>query len=145
MRKTSVRSLLLFGSCVLAGWVLCSYKASFVVWVVIEAIVLYLAWAGVGALAVSVVGVLGVLWGTTLFHREAVFFVWSGTVLTSAQDWAIELLLNWLLATLLTFELASAHHVFQAKGWRKAKAFCLLAIVTNVGLSLGQCSRLLLP
>lgn len=143
MRRTS-RLLLLFCSCGLAGWVLCSYKTSVAVWVFIEVIVLYLSWAGVGAIAGAVVGVLGLLWGTTLLHREAVF-VWAGTALTSAQDWAIELLLNWLLAAVLTFQLAFAHPFLCAKGWNKRKAFCLLAIVTNLGFGLGQYSRTLLP
>jgi hypothetical protein len=145
MRKTVIRLLTLLGGGGLAGWVLFSYKASFAVWVITEAIILYLAWAGVAAIAASIVCVLGLLWSATLFRREAVFSIWSGTTFTPAQDWALELLLNGLLAMVLTFQLAFAHRFFCAKGWTRAKTFCLLAIVTNLGFSVGQCSRLLLP
>ncbi|PSB24582.1 hypothetical protein [Stenomitos frigidus] len=145
MRKTGIQLLVLFCSCGLAGYVLCSYKASFAVWVSIEAIVFYLAWAGFGAIAGSVVCVLGLLWCTTLFHHEAMFFVWSGTDLTSAQNWAIELVVNWLLATVLTFQLAFTHQFLRSNSWNRAKTFCLLMIVTNLGLTLGQGTRVLLP
>jgi hypothetical protein len=129
----------------MAGWVLISYNASFAIWVIIEAIVLYLAWAGVGAIAGSIVCGLGVLWIATLFHREAVFLVGGNTSLSPAQDWAIELLLNWLLTTVLTFKLAFTQQFLRSNGWNRTKTVCLLAIVANLGFSLGQYSRFLLP
>ena len=145
MRKNTMHLLTLFCGGGLASWVLFSYKAPFAIWVFTEAIMLYLAWAGTGAIAASIVCVLGLLWSATLFHRKAVFSLWLATALTPAQDWALELLLNGLLAMVLTFQLAFAHQFFRVKGWTRAKTFCLLAIVTNLGFSLGQCSRLLLP
>ena len=145
MRKTAIRLLTLFCGCGLVSWVLFSYKASFALWVFTETITLYLAWAGMGAIAASIVCVLGLLWSATLFHREAVFSLWLGTTLTPAQAWALELLLTGLLAMVLPFQLAFVHQFLCAKGWTRAKTFCWLAIVTNLGFSLGQCSYLLLP
>jgi len=127
------------------GWLLISYKASLVVWLLTEAVMLYLAWAGTGAIALSVVSTLGILWSATLFHREAEFLVWFDLPFTPAQHWATELLLNWLLAMVLIFKIAFANQWLCTNGWNRAKTFCLLAIVTSFGLSLVQLVNMLLP
>jgi hypothetical protein len=144
MRQSGIRLLTLLGGCGLVGWVLVSYHASLMVWGLTEAIILYLAWAGIGAIAVSTTSVLGILWGTTLFYRQAEILVWFAIPLNPAQSWASELLLNWLLAMMLTFKLAFANRFLLAIGWNRTQTFCLLAIMANLGLSLGRFSRMLL-
>lgn len=145
MQRSRIQLLMLFLGCVAVGWLLIRYQASLAVWLITEALMLYLAWAGTGAIALSIVGVLGLLWSATLLHSKAKFLVWLGLPFTSAQHWAAELLLNWLLATVLIFNIAFANEWLQASGWRKIRTFYLLAIVTSLGLSLVQIIRILLP
>lgn len=145
MQRTGIRLLTLFLGCGVVGWLLISYRASLAAWLLTEAVMLYLAWAGTGAIALSVVGALSILWSATLFHHEAEFLVWFGLPFTPAQHWATELLLNWLLAMILIFKIAFTNQLLRTSGRHRAKTFCLLAIVTNLGLSLVQLLRLLLP
>ncbi|MBW4691560.1 MAG: hypothetical protein KME27_07295 [Lyngbya sp. HA4199-MV5] len=145
MQKVRLRLLTLFLGCGAVGWLLMRYQASLVVWLLTEALMLYLAWAGTGAIALSVVGALGLIWSATLFHGKAEFLVWLGLPFTPAQHWATELILNWLLATVLIFNLAFTSQWLQIQGYRRTKAFYLLAIVTSFGLTLVQLMRLLLP
>lgn len=135
-QKIGFRLLLLFLGSELVGWLLISYRAPLAVWLVTEAMMLYLAWAGMGAIALSTVGALGLVWSATLFHRKAEFLTWFGLPFTPAQDWATELLLNWLLAMVLIFRIAFTYQWLEARGWNREKVFCLLAIVTSLGLSL---------
>lgn len=144
MQSTGIRLLTLFLGYGVLGWVLMSYSASLAVWLLTEAMMLYLAWSGTGAIALSVVGTLGILWSATLFHHEAELLVWLGLPFTPAQYWATELLLNWLLAMTLIFKIAFANQWFRTSGWHRAKTFCLLAIVTSLSLSLVPLMRVLL-
>ncbi|MBW4474112.1 MAG: hypothetical protein KME45_27615 [Stenomitos rutilans HA7619-LM2] len=145
MQKARIRLLTLFLGCGAVGWLLVCYQASRAVWFLTEALLLYLTWAGTGAIALSVVGVLGLVWSATLFHGKAEFLVWLGLPFTPAQHWAVELLLNWLFAMVLIVKIALTNQWLQTKGWRRTKAFYLLAIVTSLGLNLVQFIRILLP
>ncbi|XGV96887.1 MAG: hypothetical protein ACAF41_29705 [Leptolyngbya sp. BL-A-14] len=142
-QKIGLRLLLLFLGSGMVGWLLISYRAPLAVWFITEAMMLYLAWAGMGAIALSIVGALVLVWSATLFHREAEFLTWFGLPFTSAQNWATELLLNWLLAMVLIFRIAFTCQWLEARGWNRANAFCLLAIVTSLGLSLVQLMKLM--
>lgn len=145
MQRARIRLLTLFLGCGAVGWLLTCYQASLAVWFMTEALMLYLAWAGTGAIALSIVGGLGLLWSATLFHPRAEFLVWLALPLTPAQHWAAELLLSWLFTTGLIFKIAFTNQWLQASGWRRARAFYLIAIVTSLGLSVVQLMRLLLP
>lgn len=122
----------------LAGWLLNAYSASVGIWLLTEAIVLYLAWSGTGAIALSSVGVMGIISAATLFTPCPSGMLSIEMHLTAAQGWAVALVLSWLLAMGLVFKLAFAKQQLNAVGLSRAQAFWLLVIITNVGLRLGQ-------
>ncbi len=147
------RLLIVFGGCALLGWMLVQYKAPVVVWGVVEVMMLYLAWTGTGAIALSTLMVLGIVASFLIFGSMKRSAMWLFVPLNNAQRGASQLLLNWLLATGITFHLAFTTEFLRTTELRmselrttsisRVQAFWLLAIATNLGLSLAPIRRLL--
>jgi hypothetical protein len=141
IRTSGIQLTVIFLQCVVIGYLLVSYQATLVIWLLIEVMILHLAWAGTGAIASSVVGALGIVWSATLSTPIPEDLVWPGVPLDPAQIWAGKLLLNWLLANSLIFMLGFMTRFLRSSGQTRNQTFCLVMTITNLGLLLAQLSR----
>jgi hypothetical protein len=142
MKSALIRLLILLLGYGLAGWLLSLYNASLGIWLVAEAMILYLAWAGTGAIALSVVGVFGMMAAATILipfptGMLSLKLHLLELHLTAAQGWAITLGTTGLLATMLVFKLGFANQQLNFEGFSRTQTFWLLILVTNLGLKLG--------
>lgn len=135
--------LAVLGGSGVAGYALVSYNAPFIIWLIAELMILHLAWSGTQAIALAVVGVLALIWGTTIFTPIVETSVLPGVPLDPAQLWAGQLLLNWLLANSLVFAVGFTSQWLRSTGRHKRQILTLVLSVANVGLSLAPIHQLL--
>lgn len=139
------RVLIVFGGFALLGWMLVQYQAPVVVWGLVEVMLLYLAWTGTGAIALATLMVLGIIASFLIVRSVKQSTMWlfiSLRNINDAQRGAAQLLLNWLLATGITFHLAFTTEFLRTTPLNRVQAFWLLAIAANLGLSLAPIRRL---
>lgn len=135
--------LAVLGGSGVASYALISYNAPFIIWLMAELMILHLAWAGTQAIALAVVGVLALIWGTTIFTPIVETSVVPGVPLDAAQLWAMQLLLNWLLANGLVFAVGFTSQWLRSTGKTRGQILRLVLAVANVGLSLAPLRQLL--
>lgn len=130
--------LLLMGGFCLAGGVLSAHCGSLLTWVIIEILVIYLAWATTGAIVLSLAVSTGIVWAE-MFSTQISEKLWFGNGhLTSAQLWAIDLLVSWGLSVMLCFQLAFAAQRLTERGSSRSQTVLFLLLVANLGLSFGK-------
>lgn len=130
--------LLLVGGFCLAGGVLSAHVASLLTWLIVETLVIYLAWSSTGAIALSLAISTGIVWAE-LFSTQLSERLWFGDGhLTSAQLWAIDLLVSWGLSGVLCFQLAFAAQRLTETDLSRSQAVLLLLLISNLGLILGK-------
>ncbi|MBW4519686.1 MAG: hypothetical protein KME16_08300 [Scytolyngbya sp. HA4215-MV1] len=128
-----IKLLIVFLGYGVAGWLLSAYDASWLIWLAVEAMICHLTWVGAGAIALSTVGIVTIMWSATLANAWFHGIPWIG-----ASVWAIALAFSWLLGMVLMLNLALIAQSFNFAGFKKAQIFCLLLLVTNLGLRAGQ-------
>lgn len=134
-----MRLLTLFGGFSLAGGLLTFQQVSPAIWLIVEGIVVYLVWAGTGAIALSAVGITAIMWALMLMRFNSTEDLWVGNVMFNpAQVWALVLILGWLLALVLTFRLAFVSQNLSSVGVSKITVLCVLVLTVNLGLKLGH-------
>jgi hypothetical protein len=128
-----IKLLILFLGYGVAGWLLSAYHASWLIWLVVEAMIVHLAWSGTGAIALATFGIAGIIWSATLAKAWFRVVPWVGVPV-----WAIAIGFSWLLGMALALNLAFIAQNLAFSGFKKAQIFCLLILITNLGLRVGQ-------
>lgn len=116
----------------LAGWLLTFYQATPVIWMLTELMVSYLAWVGTGAIALSSVGAIAMIWIATLLTPQPDPL--ADISLTPAQTWALSLICSLTLALSLIFGLANTVQQFTLAGWGRRLTWTVLIVLANLGL-----------
>ena len=104
----------------------------------VQLLVLYLIWAGRGALAPVVFSITILMWLQTLFTPIPDEMLSSPLHLTPAQFWSISLGVCWLVAIVLSVKLAAFSSHLQASGYHKTAILLLLLPLPIVSVSLGH-------
>ena len=123
----------LFLEYILAGWLLSACKAPWFTWAGTLAVTLHLAMVGFDAVALAVAWIVGIVWAGAFFRTWPSSVPWAGV-----SVWAATLALIWILALALVLTLAKAERAMKSVGLSKTQAFCVLVIITWVGLALGR-------
>lgn len=113
------------------GWILAAYAAPGPMWIWTLALIVYVAWAGVGAIAVSMLWVVSVVWIAAYTSAKPLHMNWQGST------WAISLLGVWLFAISVVLMLAFAKPALESLRWSRKSTFYRLVIITGIGLILG--------
>jgi len=123
------------------GWLLSIQHIHFSLWLFLHGVIGYLSWAGLGALALSSIGITVAMWIATLSTSSNIGNLPTLPILTTlnpAQIWALALALSWLLATLLAFQLAHLVQSIDAAGVGKNMRFLFVGLTALLGLHLGR-------
>lgn len=134
----------LFSSYGLAGWLLSFYHATPVVWLGSELLILYLTWVGTGAIALAIVGSMGLIGAGVLSSELPDHLVGIPLPLNQAQVWALMLILSWVWALFVIWKLAFTVRYLRLMGWRRSQVFLIVFLIVNLGLKLGQTLELML-
>ncbi len=138
LKNSWIELCVLLGGYGLMGWLIAANGASTRVWFMLEAMTLYLAWSGTGAIAIAIVVATSIAWIETIAIACPEGMWWIGIPLTGAQVWAAALALSWFLAIALIYRLAFTSRNLNDTGLSKSQTFWLLVLVANVGLRIGQ-------
>ena len=122
----------LFLEYVLAGWLLSACNALWFIWFGTLAVTLHLAMVGFDAVALAVAWIVGVVWAGVFSRTWPRIVPWAGVAV-----WAATLALIWILALTLVLTLAKVERSMKSVGLSKTQTFCVLVIITWVGLGLG--------
>ncbi|NJK30217.1 MAG: hypothetical protein HC851_11485 [Acaryochloris sp. RU_4_1] len=115
------------------GWILAAYATPALMWMWTLALMVYVAWAGAGAIAASMLWVVSVVWIAAYTSATPLHVNWQGST------WAISLLGVWLFAISVVLMLAFAHPALQSLRWSRKSTFYRVVITTGIGLILGRC------
>ena len=122
----------LFLEYILAGWLLSACNALWFIWFGTLTVTLHLAMVGFDAVALAIAWIVGVVWAGVFSRTWPRIVPWAGVAV-----WAATLALIWILALTLVLTLAKVERLMKSVGLSKTQAFCVLVIVTWVGLGLG--------
>ena len=122
----------LFLEYILAGWLLSACNALWFIWFGTLTVTLHLAMVGFDAVALAIAWIVGVVWAGVFSRTWPRSVPWAGVAV-----WAATLALIWILALTLVLTLAKVERLMKSVGLSKTQAFCVLVIVTWVGLGLG--------
>lgn len=136
---TLVRLFSIYG---LAGWLLSFYHATPAIWLGIEFLILYLAWVGTGAIALAIVGSMGIIGAGVLTSEVPDHLAGVSLPLNQAQVWALMLILSWVWALFVIWKLAFAVRYLRLMGWQRSQVFFIVFLIVNLGLKLGQALEL---
>ncbi|WP_299409405.1 hypothetical protein [Acaryochloris sp. IP29b_bin.148] len=119
----------LWSAYIAVGWVLSAYAAPALMWIWTLGLILYIAWAGSGGIAVAMLWVVSVVWIAAYTFATPLLMTWKG------PTWAISLVGVWIFAIAVVLLLAFAQ---QALHWPRKFAFTRLVVITYMGLGIGR-------
>ena len=124
---------LLFIEYVLAAWLLSDFNAPWFTWAGTQVVTLHLAWVGPDAVALAIAWIVSIVWAGAFSMAWPKSVPWAGI-----SVWAAALAVTWILALALVLTLAKAEIKMKFAGLSQPQAFCILVIITWMGLSLGR-------
>jgi len=114
------------------GWVLSAYAAPTPMWVWTLMLIVYIAWAGSGAIAVAMLWVVSVVWIAAYVSATPTLMNWRGS------SWALSLVGVWIFAMGVVLILAFARPALQTLNWPQKWIFYRLIVITWAGLMVGR-------
>ena len=123
----------LFIEYILGAWLLSDFNAPWFTWVGTLAITSHLAWVGPDAIALAVAWIVGIVWAGAFSMAWPKSVPWVGYA-----AWAAALALSWILGLVLALTLAKTEKTMKLNGLRKPQAFCILVLITWMGLRIGR-------
>ena len=122
----------LFAAYTSVGWVLAAYAAPGLMWIWTSVLIVYVAWAGSGAIAIAMLWVVSVVGIAAYTSATPLLMNWKG------PTWAISLVGVWIFAIGVVLMLAFAQQALQSLNWPQKWTFHRLVVITWIGLSVGR-------
>ncbi len=125
--------LLVLGGLYLAvGWILAAYDAPILMWIWTMILIVYIAWANLGAITVAMLWVVSIVWIAAYTSATPLLMDWKG------PTWAISIVGVWIFAIVVVLMLAFSQQALQPLSWSRRWTFYRLVIVTELGLIIGR-------